>query len=60
MNRFVIETIEMDDKYARVKKFEYSKFNDKLPPIQEIKTQHSEPSSEYVQTNEVTEDEIPF
>ena len=67
MNRFVIATISMEESsngksYAQVKAFQYSKFNDKLPPFQEIKAQPSESKSESVSnpSEDMTEDELPF
>ena len=69
MGRTVIATIAMEagndgKNYAKVKKFDYSKFNDKLPPIKGNEGKSSEPKSQSVQkehpTFEVVEDEIPF
>lgn len=69
IERFVNAKVEMElgndgKSYARIKGFEYSKFNDKLPPIQEAKEEHSEPRSQSISQNnqsvDIPEDEIPF
>lgn len=67
LNRYVIAVVAMEagndgKMYARAKKFEYSKANDKLSPIPSIEQGNSEPASQSVQnpSEDITEDEIPF
>lgn len=66
IDRFVIGRVDMEvandgKSYARIKGFEYSKFNDKLPPFQEVTSQSSEPKSDNVSNpSEDIEDIIPF
>lgn len=71
MNRYVIAVVEMENadngkSYPKVKRFEYSKINDKLPPFQEIKQGVSQFESESVSKAntppeiDINEDDLPF